>query len=374
MSTIRQEELHDAAEVASDNGHEETADELSFLAGGEKEYETIAPGANKSLSGVRMSTITPDTNSWLWDGWIPLGCVTIVGGEGGTFKSTLLAKIAADQTRDRLKPDGSKGERGGVIWISLEEQVDSQVLPRLIANDADLDQVWDLHEVKRPIQQLGDPGKTRFMLPDDLAAIEAVTQEMSATLVVIDPMMLAVNPKVSTARGQTAGNLVLQCQAMAERLGIAIVIIWHYTKGTSKDVIQRLGGSKVFTNTVRSIIIVSKDPSDSTRSIMSLKKHSLGGERPDIAFTRAPDGKVEFVTGMNEEQQKAQEVKMMVTTREAIIGLLNAHPERDFTIPEIAQMVRAEYTNVRALLRRMVQSGDILQIERGRYRSMSVAA
>ncbi len=330
--------------------------------------------SDTTLSGVRMSTITPESQSLLWDGWLPLGCVTIVGGEGGCFKSTLLAKIAADQTRDRLKPDGSEGERGGVIWISLEEQVDSQVLPRLIANDADLTQVWDLHLVNRKIERIGDPGQTRFMLPDDLESLRAAVYEVNATLVVIDPMMLAVNPKVSTARGQSAGDLVLKFQAMAEDLGIAIVIIWHYTKGLSKDFIQRLGGSKVFTNTVRSIIIVSKDPTDYTRSIMSLKKHSLSSERPDIAFTRAADGKVEFVTGMNEEQQQAQEIRMMVTTREAIIGLLNAHLERDFSIPEIAQMVKASYTAVRSLLRRMVKSGDILQNSRGRYCSVSVIA
>ena len=186
-------------------------------------------------------------------------------------------------------------------------------------------------------------------------------------LVILDPLLGSINPARSTAVGRSAMNLMSQMQAMAERLEIAIVGIMHFTKGTNRNIVNCVGGSKEWTNGSRSIWIVTVDTKNPALSVLSLQKHSCGPERPDIAYKRASNGEIEFVSGINPTQQQAQAVKQLLTTREAVLGLLNGHPEQDFTGSEIAQTVRMDGGNCRSLLRRMVHDGSIVQTQRGYY-------
>ena len=321
-----------------------------------------------------MDTIEPETQGWNWEGWLPTGNLTLLVGEGGTGKSTLMAKIAAITTTDGLMPDGSECVKGGVVWCSLEEQVASQVVPRLIANGSDMSKIIDLHEVTNDVKRLGDPIKRRFMIPDDLEELERQVIRVHANLVILDPLLGSINPARSTAIGRSAIDLISQMQAMAERLEIAIVGIMHFTKGTNRNIVNRVGGSKEWTNSARSIWIVTVDPQNPQLSVLSLQKHSCGPNRPDIAFKRSPNGEIEFVSGINSTQQQAQAVKQLLTTREAVLGLLNGHPEQDFTGSEIAQTVRMDGGNCRNLLRRMVHDGSIAQTARGYYHAFPLAA
>ena len=319
-----------------------------------------------------MDTIEPEAQIWNWEGWLPTGNLTLLVGEGGTGKSTLMAKLAAITTTDGLMPDGSDCVKGGVVWVSLEEQVASQVVPRLVANGADLSKLVDLHEVTNEVKRLGDPIKRKFMLPDDLEALEKQVIRKGASLVIIDPLLGAINPARSTAIGRSAIDLLSQIQAMAERLEIAIVGIMHFTKGVNKNIINRVGGSKEWTNGARSIWVVTVDPQNPELSVLSLQKHSCGPNRPDIAYKRAPNGAIEFLSGMNATQQQAQAVKQILTTREAVLGLLNSRPDYDFTGAEIAQTVRMDGANCRNLLRRMVHDGSIAQTARKYYHAYPV--
>jgi len=319
-----------------------------------------------------MADIEPEAQDWLWDGWIPLGNVTLLVGEGGVLKSTVMADLAARISTSRLMPDGARCLRGGIVWCSLEEQVNSQVVPRLISAGAAMSKIWVLHEVSRKVERLGDPVKSPFMIPDDLEALERCVKRVKASLVIIDPLMAAVNPKVSTFRGQSASALITKCQTMAERLGIAIVIIGHFTKGSSRNIINRIGGSKVFTNQVRSIIIVTRDSANASHSIMSLEKHSCSGERPQIVFERNELGGVTYLTGMDDTQQTISAIKQQSLARQGVLSVLNGRPGEDFTPTEIAQEVNLDYGYIKVLLRRMAKDGTIINDAWGMYHSQPV--
>ena len=49
---------------------------------------------------------------WLWEGHIPLSMFTIVAGDAGLGKSTLLLDIAARVSRDGSFPDEMRGQDG----------------------------------------------------------------------------------------------------------------------------------------------------------------------------------------------------------------------------------------------------------------------
>ena len=60
-----------------------------------------------------MSTVAARPVEWLWPGWIALGKLTVLDGDPGMGKSTLLLDLAARLSRDGLMPDGTVGPVGG---------------------------------------------------------------------------------------------------------------------------------------------------------------------------------------------------------------------------------------------------------------------
>ena len=61
--------------------------------------------------GILMSDVRPELVRWLWPGRIPLGKLTVVDGDPGQGKSTMMLDLAARVSRGRAMPDGASGVR-----------------------------------------------------------------------------------------------------------------------------------------------------------------------------------------------------------------------------------------------------------------------
>ena len=95
----------------------------------------------RSMSGVRSRPV-----EWLWPGWIPLGKLTVLDGDPGVGKSTLLIDLAARLSRDGVMPDGVLGPVGMSLCYLLAHiegvakrtlQRGAQAGPRPAAKGAD---------------------------------------------------------------------------------------------------------------------------------------------------------------------------------------------------------------------------------------------
>src|SRR6266852_1649453 len=71
--------------------------------------------------------------TWLWPNWIPLRKITVVDGDPGLGKSTLLLDLAARVSRMDAMPDGSRGRYGEVLLMIAEDSLEDTVKPRLVA-------------------------------------------------------------------------------------------------------------------------------------------------------------------------------------------------------------------------------------------------
>jgi len=83
------------------------------------------------------SDIRPERIEWAWQGRIPFGAVTLLVGEPGLGKSTVLVDICARLTRGQLEGDAC-GRPVGVIVASAEDHRSATIVPRLTAAGADL--------------------------------------------------------------------------------------------------------------------------------------------------------------------------------------------------------------------------------------------
>lgn len=366
--TDHQTALLEAAEDAHENGHHELAEELELLTIQEQVEQEEKATSPFNDAGQLLSEVEPDEIDWLWEHWLQLQTVTILVGAADTGKSTFTSDLIARVTRGDVMPDGTPClAPGGAVIISLEESTAKTVVPRLRAAGADLTRVIDLSKVKRTVRSSGDPVRSPFMLPDDLPILEKAIKRVNASIVVIDPLMSVVNPRISTFRNQSARQIVTTFADYAERLGVAVLIVNHYTKGNAKDPMQAMAGSKGFSDVVRSLWTLGRDGSNPSQRVLSLYKHNNAPDRPQIVLVH--DGKqVVYLDGVTEAQAKVNEQQQLSQGRASVLSIVRAHPDREYTPTEIAQTVGLHYDTAKSLLRRMAQDGQLERTQHGLYR------
>jgi hypothetical protein len=240
-----------------------------------------------SLSGARLtylSDVTAKPVRWLWPGRFPRGKITIVDGDPGLGKSTMLLDIGARVTTSSPMPDGFKAEgstRAGVVVLSAEDGLDDTIRPRLDAAGADCRRVVALTAVQE------DPDQPeRLPTLADVEAIRSAIIAVAAQLVIVDPFMAYLPGRVDSSKDQEVRSVLARLARLAEETGVALVLIRHLNKAQSSNVLYRGGGSIGIIGAARSGLLVAKDPDDPTggRRILALTKTNLSAPVPALAY------------------------------------------------------------------------------------------
>jgi len=226
------------------------------------------------LSGVRTRPI-----DWLWRGYIPLRKVTILDGDPGLGKSTILLDLASRGSIGALAPTGEPlGDAFTTIYVTIEDDAEDTILPRILAAG-------------------GDPSRFHLLrklsLPDQIDGLEATAIRLKARLIVIDPLMAYLGDGVKTNDDHLVRRALEPLAAMAARLDVAVVLIRHLNKRIGDDAIYRGGGSIGFTGLARSVLAVGRDPDDHDRMILAPIKLNVARRPPSLAYRIAADGPYE---------------------------------------------------------------------------------
>lgn len=227
-------------------------------------------GVGDGLSGPRvligraLDTVQMRAIDWLWTGWVPKGYVTLLAGETGAGKSTVLADIAARVTTGVPWPGESQQRAPSrVLWLGSEDGIEEMTAPRLAACGAALDHVIEIQGVTQQGR------RNTFSMQDDL---EQVAHWLTLARSAGEPFaMLVIDPVTSYLPGQKlkrvdlsdAGQLRTVLEpwlVLAQEHNIAIVCVTHFAKDTTRSMLHRVLGSAAFAQTCRSLIaIVSRD-------------------------------------------------------------------------------------------------------------------
>lgn len=230
--------------------------------------------ATASVTVTRLSAVEPRALSWLWRNYIPRGMVTVVAGDGGQGKSTLVLDIAARVTRGRPMPDGTAGlgAPASVVILSAEDELGSVLVPRLGLADADLDRV-----VTVGITTPEGEDRPPMVTPEDLSRLEAVVRELGARLVVWDPLAAYVDAETNLHHNQDARRVLARLHGLAERNRAAVVGVHHFNRSTNPGAVHRLTGSPGIGNAARSVLVVGPEPDEPTgeRMVLAVAKRNL---------------------------------------------------------------------------------------------------
>lgn len=287
----------DAFDFLAEGG---SADELRRLMAGApsahkaaNKNERVPTSAIGALSGgdspypkglVRLSDVRPEQVRWLWPARIPLGKLTIIDGDPGLGKSTVTLDIAARVSKGQPMPDGTRGDLSGpagVILLSAEDGLADTIVPRLQAAGADLSRIDALPSVPDR-----NGGERLPNIPGDLLELESDIARVGAQLVVIDPLMAYLGPDVNSFRDQDVRRALAPLAQMAERTGVAVVIVRHLNKMAGSNPLYRGGGSIGIIGAARSGLLVARDPDDpaGTGCVLASVKCNIAKLPPSLKF------------------------------------------------------------------------------------------
>ena len=207
--------------------------------------------------------------SWMWKPFIPYGKVTIVEGDGGDGKSTLMLTIAAMLTIGIQPPTLTNGrlevsqsiQPQSIFYVSTEDDSEDTSLPRFLRNGGERSRFYDNDEKVR-----------HFELTEE--DIETVIRQSEARLLIIDPFQSFLPRNTHLNDVASMRNLFSMLTRIANKYSAAIVLIGHMNKNENGKDLYRTLGSVDIGASVRSILRLTLDKDDiSFRVLQAVKSN-----------------------------------------------------------------------------------------------------
>jgi putative DNA primase/helicase len=238
------------------------------------------PQSEDVLEVVCLADVTPRKIDWLWENRIAIGKVSVLAGDGGRGKSTILCDWAARTSNGERWPDGAKGsDIGGVLILAAEDDVEDTLAPRLVAAGAHLSRILTIRSVRGADQST----RRSFNLQADLAKLESLIKERgNIKLVIIDPISSYLG-KVDSHKNADVRSVLEPLAEMAARLRVAVVCNNHFSKAGG-NANSRIIGSVAFVNQARAAFIVTPDAEDDSRLLLVQSKMNIGPIKYGLAY------------------------------------------------------------------------------------------
>ncbi len=249
-----------------------------------------APSAAEHSAATRnCADIESKEVDWLWLHVFPLGMVSMVCGDPGLNKSTMLLDITARVSTGNCMPDGTPGVCGQVLLLNAEDAVEQTIIPRLNAAGADRTKIHLLDGRRLP-----DGTSAPITLEDIPIIRDALVQHPGTRLVVIDPVSAYLGRADSHVNSDVRA-LLRPLALLAETHNCAFIILSHLTKNAGTKVAYRATGSLAFTALSRSAWVVCEDKEVAPNGrILACIKSNVGPSDRGFRFRRQDDGRLEW--------------------------------------------------------------------------------
>ena len=241
--------------------------------------------------GILLDDVQEQKVDWLWPQRIPMGALTILDGDPGSGKSLLTLEIAARVSRGYPLPgETNLTEPMGVVILSAEDSVSHVIRPRLRAANADLSRVLAI-----PYSPTHEGQPTFSKLPTDIPILEKAVGRVKARLVIFDVLVGYIPSNLSTNRDQDVRLALAPLAEMADRTGVAVILVRHLSKDPSKSALYRGGGSIGIVGAARSGLLLATDPQQAEVRVLAVIKSNLGAPSQSLTFRIATDDGVPHI-------------------------------------------------------------------------------
>ena len=246
-----------------------------------------------NLKLINMEQVEVEKIDWLLYPFIPFGKVTIVQGDPGEGKTTMVLQIIAKLTKgEAVLPSGSDEpalegktmalEPVNVIYQTAEDGLGDTIKPRLLSAGADCSRVMVIDDNDQALTMMD-------------ARLEEAIIKTKARLVVLDPIQGFLGAAVDMHRANEIRPLMKRIAVLAEKYHCAIILIGHMNKNSNGKSSYRGLGSIDFQAAARSVLIVGRIKDEPEIRVVCHVKSSLAPEGKTIAFRLDKDTGFEWI-------------------------------------------------------------------------------
>lgn len=237
---------------------------------------------------------------WLWYPCIAIGKITLLQGDPGDGKSTMMMNLIAEITTGGAFPDGKPLEQPQrVIYQCSEDGVADTIKPRLEEQGADCSKVAFINEEVNSGLTLDDE-----RIRDAIVAFRP-------RLVVIDPIQAYLSSDSDLQIAGKARRLMQHLGMWAATYDCAIVLIGHLNKKEGIKGLYRSLGSIDVVAAARSVLQIERDAENMDIRVVHQIKNSLGPDGSKISFSITEDYGFQWLDSISESCDEKQEVQTL---------------------------------------------------------------
>lgn len=219
---------------------------------------------------------------WLWYPYIPYGKITIVQGDPGEGKTTVVLSLISALSNGENFPFSNQKFCGVSIYQNAEDDNADTIKPRLEHHMANCENVCFIEK------------EDGILFMDD-DSIEKAIVKSKAKLLVLDPIQAYIGDNVDMNRANVIRPRMTKLKETAEKTGCAIVLIGHMNKNAGGKASYRGLGSIDISAAARSVLIVGKMKQSPDIKVLVQCKNNLAPMGKSLTFC-IDEGKVEWLS------------------------------------------------------------------------------
>ena len=236
-----------------------------------------------------LASVPIQNVSWLVDGLLPMGEVSLLGADGGTGKglwqAQLIACVTAGKTSGFFPRPPEK--TGKVLIFSGEDDPGKVLKARLTAAGADINRV----QVVTSDAYFARTGNALCMQDKSFAKY---VESAKPALVIVDPLQSFLPAGVEMASRNQMRAALLPLKALCSSHGCAALIAMHTNKRSNVSGRSRLADSSDIWDIARSVLMMGRDK-NSEKLYLSHEKSSYSAPAR-TALLHIEQARVEGVT------------------------------------------------------------------------------
>lgn len=243
----------DISDVMEHLGATQALADLLELADKAPGWEPLPPEKSPFLSSFHtLSDFTEEEPSWLVEGWIPEGQITLLAADGGTGKTTLWCNLVAALSSGRpclLDSPDVKREPLKVAFFSTEDSVKKKLKRQLRQAGANEDNI-----LTTDFSSGGGDALRELKLGSD--RLREVIANFRPALCVFDPIQGFLPSRVNMGSRNEMRDCMAPLIALGEEFGTAFFIVCHTNKRMGASDRSRLADSADLWDVARSVLMM----------------------------------------------------------------------------------------------------------------------
>jgi DNA repair protein RadA/Sms len=219
---------------------------------------------------LKLSSVETKPVPWLWRPYLVYNMINLLSGEPGCGKTWLALAFAAALTIGKIPYLGEPCRPHDVVYLSIENSPEYVVRPRFDSLEGDANR---LHVLQGAVTGEGPKARREGVRLSDIPLLDSALKQTNARFLVVDPIQSYLGGEVDMHRSNETRPILDGLSTLAQKYGVCLLILRHFTKSAQGSVLNRGLGSIDLTGAARTELHAGRRD---TQSAMVHVKTNIG--------------------------------------------------------------------------------------------------